>query len=267
MTGRVWLAVGFVTIGLWAGVARSAGPEATRAPLRITVVYNNVPHTPGLTTAWGFAAMVATGADMVLFDAGGDGPTLLGNLQRLGIDPASIDAVVLSHIHGDHTDGLDDFLARRPNVTVYLPRSFPTAFRRAVERRGARVEMVSGPQHLFANLHSTGEMGDGIMEQALIIDTPSGVVVMTGCAHPGIVEIAMMARAYIGKDISLLVGGFHMSGRRPAQNRATIDALRKLGVRKIAPSHCTGDEAITMFRAAWGDDFVPGGCGAVIELP
>ena len=63
------------------------------------------------------------------------------------------------------------------------------------------------------------------------------------------------------------MGGFHLLGRRPDANTATIEALRKLGVRKVAPSHCTGDEAIGMFRAVWGDDFLAGGCGAVIEMP
>jgi 7,8-dihydropterin-6-yl-methyl-4-(beta-D-ribofuranosyl)aminobenzene 5'-phosphate synthase len=92
-------------------------------------------------------------------------------------------------------------------------------------------------------------------------------MIITGCAHPGIVRIAQTAREYLGKDIYLLMGGFHLLGRRPDENRATIAALRKLGVHKVAPSHCTGDEAIALFRAAWGDDFVEGGCGAVMGLP
>ena len=245
----------------------SAEPRATHLPLRITVVYNNVAHAPGLTTAWGFAAVVATGANRVLFDTGVDGPTLLANLQQLGIDPDSIDAVVLSHIHGDHTGGLDDFLARNAKVTVYLPQSFPAAFRRRVEARGARVETVVGPRRLFANLYSTGEMGSGTKEQALIVDTAAGLVVITGCAHPDIVEIARATRAYMGKDIYLLMGGFHLLGHSEHDLRATVQALRKLGVRKVAPSHCTGDQAIALFRARWGNDFIEGGCGAVIEVP
>jgi 7,8-dihydropterin-6-yl-methyl-4-(beta-D-ribofuranosyl)aminobenzene 5'-phosphate synthase len=242
-------------------------PRTTPRALRITVVYNNVTHSPGLATAWGFAAVVETDAHTVLFDTGGDRETLLANLGRLGIDPASVDAVVLSHIHGDHTGGLDGFLARRRDVTVYLPRSFPAAFRRAVEGRGARVETVGAARRLFANIHSTGEMGNGAREQALIIDTPEGLVVVTGCAHPGIVEVARAAKTYLGKDIELLMGGFHLLGRGSDANRATIEALRQLGVRRVAPSHCTGDEAMAMFRAAWGDGFLAGGCGAVIELP
>lgn len=170
------------------GALASERGEASPAA-RITVVYNNVPHAPGLATAWGFAAVVDSGGERVLFDTGGDGPTLLANLERVGIEPGSVAAVVLSHAHGDHTGGLDGFLARRSPIPVYLPESSPAALRRAVERRGARVETVGGPRRLRANLYSTGELGEGTREQALIVDTPAGLVVVTGCAHPGVAEV------------------------------------------------------------------------------
>lgn len=259
----IWL----VSISQWTSATVSAEIHKARPPLRITVVYNNITHTPGLTTAWGFAAVIEDGTDVVLFDTGGDGPTLLANMERLGIAPDSIGAIVLSHIHGDHIGGLDAFLARRPDVTVYMPRSFPAAFRRSVEQRGARVEVVSGPRHLLANMYSTGEMGDGTIEQALIIDTASGLVVITGCAHPGILNIARAARVYLGEDIYLLMGGFHLLGLHPEQIRTTVAALRQLAVRKVAPSHCTGDAAIALFRDRWAKDFIEGGCGAVIDVP
>lgn len=256
-----------VGISQWTSAAMSAEINKSLPPLRITVVYNNIPHTPGLKTAWGFAAVIEDDGDVVLFDTGGDGLKLLANMERLGIAPDSIGTIVLSHIHGDHTGGLDAFLERRPNVTIYMPRSFPAAFRYYVERRGTRVEVVSGPRCLFKNLYSTGEMGDGTIEQALVVDTDSGLVVITGCAHPGIVNISRAARRYLGKDIYLLMGGFHMLGHSPEQNRATVSALRQLAVRKVAPSHCTGDAAIALFREKWANDFIEGGCGAVIEVP
>ncbi|MGE0462156.1 MAG: MBL fold metallo-hydrolase [Vicinamibacterales bacterium] len=241
--------------------------QATHDPVRITVAYNNVPHAAGLTTAWGFAAVVDVGAERVLFDTGGDGPTLLSNLRRLDIDPTSVDAVVLSHAHGDHTGGLDGFLQRHGDVTVYLPRSFPAAFREAVERRGARVTGIGRAQRLFDHVHSTGEMGGVTKEQALIVETREGLVVITGCAHPGIVEVARAARAYLDRDIHLLMGGFHLAGESDRELQGTVRALRALGVRKVAPSHCTGTEAMALFQQSWGDDFISGGCGAVIEIP
>jgi 7,8-dihydropterin-6-yl-methyl-4-(beta-D-ribofuranosyl)aminobenzene 5'-phosphate synthase len=244
-----------------------ATPPGPGSTVRITVVYNNVPHAPGLTAAWGFAAIVESGGERILFDTGGDGPTLLGNLARLGIEPESVDAVVLSHGHADHSGGLDAFLARRPAVTVYSPESLGEAFRQAVERRGARVETVSGPRRLRGNLYSTGEMGKDIREQALIIDTPSGLVLMTGCAHPDVVAMTGAARAYRPGEIRLLMGGFHLRAHAPRELEDTLQALRALGVRRVAPSHCTGERAIDRFRELWGQDFVEGGCGAVIELP
>ena len=238
-----------------------------RPPLRITVVYSNVTHTLGLTAAGGFAAVIDDGTHAVLFDTGTDGPTLLANMMRLGIDPDSISAVVLSHIHKDHTGGLDAFLMRRPNVAVYMPPSFPAAFRRSVERRGARVEIVSKAQCLVSNLYSTGEMGDGVKEQALIADTSKGLVVITGCAHPGIVHMVRAVRNFLGKDIYLLMGGWHLLDRYAVQNRAIVAALRQFGVHKVAPSHCTGEGVIALIRKSWANDLIEGGCGAVIEVP
>jgi 7,8-dihydropterin-6-yl-methyl-4-(beta-D-ribofuranosyl)aminobenzene 5'-phosphate synthase len=267
MKRALWLALGVMAAVTSAEVTMSNGPGGSRPPLRITVVYNNVPHSPGLATAWGFAAVVETVGHTVLFDTGADGQTLLANLRKLDIDPRSVDTVVLSHMHGDHTGGLDNVLARRSDVTVYVPRSTASNFCRALRRRGARVETVGGAQRLFGNVHSTGEMGRDIREQALILETRLGLVVMTGCAHPGIVAMAKTARDYLGRDIYLLMGGFHLLRYSPAANRKTIDDLRRMGVRKVAPSHCTGDEAIAMFRSTWGKDYLDGGCGAVIEVP
>jgi 7,8-dihydropterin-6-yl-methyl-4-(beta-D-ribofuranosyl)aminobenzene 5'-phosphate synthase len=265
---RRWLAQAAALLLLWGPAITWGGDRrATDAGTRITVVYDNVQHARGLKTAWGFAAVVDSGGERVLFDTGGDGATLLSNLARLGIAPASIDAVVLSHFHADHIGGLEAFLAQRPTVTVYLPQSFPAEFQRLVERQGGIVDAVSGPRPLRANLHSTGEMGDATPEQALIVDTPAGLVILTGCAHPGVVAIARAARAYRRRDIHLLMGGFHLHARTPAALEATLRALQKLGVRRVAPSHCTGERAIQAFRARWGDDFVEGGCGAVIDVP
>jgi 7,8-dihydropterin-6-yl-methyl-4-(beta-D-ribofuranosyl)aminobenzene 5'-phosphate synthase len=265
----VWLAIALAPLafGLWRFAVMDAQVPTGQPPQRVTVVYNNVPHAPGLATAWGFAAVIAMGNDRVLFDTGGDGAMLLDNLRKLRIDLDSVDAVVLSHIHGDHVGGLNGVLERRPDVVVYLPQSFPAGFRRSVEQRGAQVESVSGPKHLFGAFHSTGELDSGTREQALIIDTEAGLVIITGCAHPGIVEVARSARAYLGKDIYLLMGGFHLSGLDQGAIRGIIAELRRLGVRKVAPSHCTGHEATELFRASWGSDFLEGGCGAVIELP
>jgi 7,8-dihydropterin-6-yl-methyl-4-(beta-D-ribofuranosyl)aminobenzene 5'-phosphate synthase len=236
-------------------------------PLRFHVVFNNVPYRTGLQTGWGFACLIEGLERTVLFDTGGNGNILLSNMQRLGLNPESVDAVVLSHIHADHTGGLHEFLARNPKVTVYLPTSFPTTFQNDIKRHGATIETVSGPRRLMEGVHSTGEMGGAIKEQALIVETDKGLVVITGCAHPNVADMAEQAHTYLGKKIHLLMGGFHLGGSSEAEIQAIIRRLRILGVEKVAPSHCTGERAIGMFRDEWGGDFIEGGLGAVIELP
>jgi len=241
--------------------------KAEQSQLHLHVVFNNVPYKAGLETGWGFSCLIEGLDKTVLFDTGGNGDILLSNMQRLGLDPEGVDAIVLSHIHSDHTGGLGDFLARNPDVTVYMPESFPASFRREAKRLGAATETVSGPQQLMDSVYSTGEMGWAIKEQALIVDTREGLIVITGCAHPNVADMAEQAQAYLDKNIYLLMGGFHLGGRSDAEISVIINRLKALGVRKVAPSHCTGDNAIRMFRGAWGDNFVEGGLGAVIHVP
>jgi 7,8-dihydropterin-6-yl-methyl-4-(beta-D-ribofuranosyl)aminobenzene 5'-phosphate synthase len=247
--------------------ADDAEHRGERERVRITVVFNNVPLLSGLETSWGFAAVIETPAHTVLFDTGGNGTILLANMERLGIEPERIEAVVLSHIHADHTGGLERLVERNAHVTVYLPATFPPSFTAAVKARGIRVETVGARRHLLGPFYSTGEMGSDIKEQALIIDTAAGLIVMTGCAHPQVAEMAATARAYLGKEIDLLMGGFHMGGMTYGEIRRVMNELKRLGVRKVAPSHCTGDRATAAFQEAWGPHCIAGGCGAVIEVP
>jgi len=241
--------------------------RAEQDKVRLYVVFNNLHYRAGLQTGWGFACLIDGLDKVVLFDTGGNGDILLSNMQRLGLDAQAVDAVVLSHIHADHTGGLDTFLTRNPHVTVFIPESFPESFQREVIRLGAAIETVPGPRQLLNDIHSTGEMNHSIEEQALIVNTSQGLVVITGCAHPDVADMTEQAQAYMGRNIYLLMGGFHLVGRSDAEIRAVIKRLKALGVKKVAPSHCTGDTAIRLFRDAWKYDFIEGGLGAVIEVP
>ncbi len=248
-------------------IAAGETAETLKSPLRFHIVFNNVPYKPGLETGWGFACLIEGLEKTVLFDTGGNGAVLLSNMQKLGLDAGAVEAVVLSHVHHDHTGGLGALLARNSDICVYLPESFPPAFRQEILQQGAAVETVSGPRQLLDRVHSTGEMGGTVKEQALIVDSPPGLVIITGCAHPNVADMAERAQRYLGKPIYLLMGGFHLGGSSHARIEAIIARLKALGVSKVAPSHCTGEKATRLFRQAWGDDFVEGGLGAVIESP
>jgi 7,8-dihydropterin-6-yl-methyl-4-(beta-D-ribofuranosyl)aminobenzene 5'-phosphate synthase len=244
-------------------------PGATPMPrasslLTLTIVYDNLPFDARLKTAWGFACLVETGQAIVLFDTGGEGPTLMGNMAALGIDPRRIDAVVLSHVHNDHTGGLDALLAVNDLATVFVPRSFSAEFKTRVSQR-VPVIQVREPMTITENIYTTGEVDGAIIEQALIVQTNKGLVVMTGCAHPGIVEIVKRAKAY--GEVYLVMGGFHLADKSAQEIETLIAELKRLGVRRVAPSHCTGEAAIRQFSAAFGADFIQAGAGLRIAIP
>lgn len=229
----------------------------------LRVLYDNNPADPRLTAAWGFACLIETAAGTILFDTGGDGAILLQNMAALGVDPAAIDAVVLSHNHADHVGGLEALLESNDHLTVYIPDSFPDEFTRQVGER-ARVVPVSGPMEIIEGVHTTGEMGTTIIEQSLIVETARGLVVVTGCAHPGIVDVVRRAAAQ--GEIDLVIGGFHLKDRSQGDVQAVIEELLALGVRRVAPCHCTGADATAEFEAAFGSGFVPCGVGSVITI-
>jgi 7,8-dihydropterin-6-yl-methyl-4-(beta-D-ribofuranosyl)aminobenzene 5'-phosphate synthase len=205
---------------------------------------------------------------LLMFDTGANGRVLLGNMALRGLEPGDLDAVFVSHAHGDHTGGLAALLSRNPRLTLYLPASLPAELGHGAERLGATVETVDGqPRRLFHGVYSSGEMGSGVREQALILETGPGLVVITGCAHPGVTRIAEQAIEYLNKPIYLLMGGFHLRGETDDAIRAVVARLRELGVRKLAPSHCTGSRARELMRDTWGLDFIESGLGAVIEIP
>jgi 7,8-dihydropterin-6-yl-methyl-4-(beta-D-ribofuranosyl)aminobenzene 5'-phosphate synthase len=232
--------------------------------LRITILYDNYSHDPRLQTSWGFAALIEYRGQTVLFDTGADAPTLLGNMSALGIDPQRIEAVVLSHAHGDHIGGLAGLLETGTRPAVYLLSSFPASFKRGIRGMVNLTETKPG-QQIAEGIFTTGEVSGAIPEQALIVESELGLVVVTGCAHPGVLEMVERARALReGKTVHLVLGGFHLRGKSAGELQAIVAAFQRLGVEKVAPCHCTGDAAIEMFRAAYLDDFLPVGVGRII---
>jgi len=233
--------------------------------IRITVVCDNNPCKEGLETGWGFACVINGAEKTILFDTGPDGSMLLGNMRKLSIDPASIDVVVLSHIHGDHTGGLDDFLRENGRATVYLPQSFPKKFKKNAVGLGAKCIEVVQPMPICENVYSTGQVGKLIKEQALVIQTERGLVLIVGCAHPGLAQIVNSACAYLNGRVFLIVGGFHLEWSTKMGIGRLASLLRRLGVGFVAPCHCCGDKARTLFRECFGQNLICVGAGKVID--
>lgn len=90
---------------------------------RFTVIYDNRAED-GFTGSWGFAALVETNSETLLFDTGWDGYLLLKHMKRLNIEPARIGKLIISHQHWDHIGGLPEILQASPGIEVYVPASF-----------------------------------------------------------------------------------------------------------------------------------------------
>lgn len=234
--------------------------------LKITVIYDNRLWKEGLEPAWGFSCLIEGLDKKILFDTGGDGKVLMSNVKKLEIDPKQVDIVVLSHEHGDHVGGLASFLSANPNVTVYVLRSFPPSIKNEAKGHGAEVVEVAGPAKISEHVLSTGEMGTMIKEQSLVIPTDRGLIVITGCAHPGVVDIVKKAKELTNQEVLLVMGGFHLLGHSDAQIKRIISEFSKLGVRYAGPCHCTGDRAIELFAQEYGEHFIQIGVGRTVEL-
>ena len=233
--------------------------------LTITVVYDNNPYKQELETDWGFAAFITGTNKTILFDTGG-GRLLLDNMEKLAIKPDRVDVVVLSHIHGDHTGGLGSFLEKNPNVTVYLPVSFPKKFKDNARNSGAKIIEVKESLQICENVYSTGQLGKWLKEQSLIVRTDKGLVVITGCAHPGIVNIVNKAKELMKDDILLVMGGFHLEWATKGRIEKIISAFKQLGVRYVGPCHCSGHKARSLFEKHFGSNYINIGAGKVITL-
>ena len=247
-------------------VISSENKSSTYSTLKITIIYDNNEFDNRLRTAWGFSCLVESENETILFDTGGDPETLLENMEKLEIEPKKINKIFLSHIHGDHTGGLEGFLKVNHNVTVYLLKSFPEDFKEMIRDYGGEVIEITGFKKISDGIYTTGELGMWIKEQSMFIETKKGIVVITGCAHPGIVNIVKKVEEISKKNVYLVLGGFHLISSSRAEIEDIAQTLKEMGVKKVAPCHCSGDEARRIFKQLYGDDFILAGVGKIIVI-
>lgn len=241
-------------------------PPLPAEDMSITVIYDNNEYDPRLETDWGFSCLIRGCEKTILFDTGTDGHRLLRNMEKLDVDPGEIDVIVLSHIHGDHTGGLATVLRKKSSVIVYVLQSFPFTFKEQIREYGAEVIAVSNPVRICPHVYSTGEIGGLIDEQSLVIETDRGLVVITGCAHPGIVLIIERAHDLLQTDLYFVMGGFHLNDTERTRIETIISDFERLGVRYAGPCHCSGNTTRELFENAYGQHYISIGAGTVIYL-
>jgi len=234
--------------------------------VNITVIYDNNPFEQGLETAWGFSCLITGAERTILFDTGGDGTILLENMTKLGIEPNSVELVVLSHEHWDHVGGMEMFLDKNHDVNVYLPVSFPQDFKEMVTTSGAEVIEINGPGQICPGVYSTGQLGTSIKEQGLIIRTDKGLILITGCAHPGIVEMIQRTKEIFDEPILFVMGGFHLSAASNRRIEEIIGAFKSFEVEYASPCHCSGDKARALFAEQYGEKYLDLGAGRAVAI-
>ncbi|MDD4013495.1 MAG: MBL fold metallo-hydrolase [Candidatus Omnitrophica bacterium] len=236
--------------------------------MRLKILYDNKVQRPGLQGAWGFSCLIG---EEVLFDTGGDPEILLSNIEGMGADITKITDVVISHDHWDHTGGIDTVLKGRSGVKVHICPDFGIEFREKVLSFGGDIVEHEDLFDIKEGISVTGTVRGkykekDIEEQGLVIRTPGGVTLMTGCAHPGVVNIAEKAKikAETAK-MKLVLGGFHLGNVSPEEIVRTAENLRSMGFSSAGPCHCSGDEAIAIFKKIFAEGFTSVSAGTEFE--
>jgi 7,8-dihydropterin-6-yl-methyl-4-(beta-D-ribofuranosyl)aminobenzene 5'-phosphate synthase len=292
-----------LTLYAWLIVAASIGVPLTPAlaQKQITILYDAFGPPSTLKMDWGFAALIQYGGRQILFDTGNNAKIFEHNVKELGVDLKRLDAVVISHRHGDHTSGLNYLLQVNPEVKIYAPvegayfnGKAPLTFLKREQglppsmtyyRGNSPDVLVTGspwPDANFQIVSDTTEILPGFFvfstksdkpgtremnELSLAIRTPDGLAVVVGCSHPG-VERILEAATKIEPRLYTVTGGFHLVLNPPEEIERVASLLDEtLKIKRVAPGHCTSELGFKVLMERFKERFDQAGVGRTIELP
>ncbi len=259
----------------------------------------------GLLGEHGLAVLIDNGREQILYDTG-RGRTLLGNIEQSGHRAENIEKVVISHGHRDHTGALLPLLQSRGKTEVFChPGIFDEKYGKngsrmnyigvpfsvkELKEAGAVFKFnrktlavservaLSGPIpriHAWEQDEGSFFIRDGETlvrdgfedEQALFIHSDSGLVIVTGCGHAGIINTIEHAVSCFGaKNILAVVGGLHLSGASAARLALTVEHLKRFEIDKFVVGHCTGFEAMCRLQREFKKKVMPLNAGAQLEF-
>jgi 7,8-dihydropterin-6-yl-methyl-4-(beta-D-ribofuranosyl)aminobenzene 5'-phosphate synthase len=229
----------------------------------------------------------------LLMDTGQSADTVLQNSKNLNIDLKKVDSIVLSHGHYDHTGGLLGILkhidkkvpvlahpnALEPKLVLKHKRLKKAGipFQVSELEKSCVLSLKRGPTSLSPGVLVSGEIkrvtafervkgfktikGRKIVndrmpdDQALFIMVKGkGLIVVTGCAHAGLINTVKQARRMTRfSRVHAIVGGFHLASASAEIIKATIEELQKTGPKSIMPCHCTGKKTISKLGEKFGE--------------
>lgn len=216
--------------------------------MKLTIVYDNeiFKKDLDLRSDWGFACLIQTSDEYILFDSGAKGNILLNNMKMLDIEPRDISKIIISHEHWDHNGGLKSIIPFVNDAELY-----------SLEKNeyGKKIKHINveSPQMITKDIHTTGRLaGSPIDEQSLIIKGKKGWYILVGCSHPGVDKILQAAQK-IGNAVGI-IGGFH--GFRD------FSILEDLNF--VCPCHCTKYKK--EIKKGLSNIFSDCGVGKIIDL-
>lgn len=272
----------------------------------VTILVENTTPVPELIGEYGFSCLITVDGRSLLFDTG-SGRALFANSQTLGLKLDEIKEVVLSHGHSDHTGALLPLLQNYGPKKIYahphllLPRLFPlkngrikkigTPFNKnELEDAGAEFIMLDRFTQIWPGVYVSGEVprlndfedvggkfqveieGQIVKDtlpddMALIIDHPQGLIIVSGCAHAGLVNIIAYALSMTGRTrVLAYIGGTHLLTASSDRLDRTVAALKTYSVDRLMVAHCTGFYAAARLYNQLGDMVVKAETGMKFEF-
>lgn len=217
---------------------------------------------------WGLSFLIG---DNLLFDTFSDPKPLLANMKKMRVDPTHIKYVVVSHDHWDHTGGLYALLEKNHNIIVYACPGFSNEFKEKVISLGASLMEAESFFKIKPAIYTTGEITGicadfFVSEQSLVIERGDSLSVISGCAHPGIVNIVKKVKRHFKKEVESIIGGFHLYDTCLDDINAVVEHIKKLGVKKVYSTHCTGEKAENLLRKKFTKEFAILKSGDILKI-
>jgi len=233
--------------------------------MNVTVIFEK-DCQDNLQCGWGVSYLVG---DSLLFDTGEKYEYLDVNFEKIGIDQAKIKQVVISHNHWDHRQGLWELLKKKPTLQIWGCEDFTVEFKPELNKH--TVHVTGGVEEIIPGVFTAGCMKTQykekvLLEQSLVLESNKGLALICGCAHPGLTNIIESVIEYFDRPVYAVLGGFHLIDKDARFIHYVAGELKKLGVKKIFPGHCTGYEAIQILSQHYQENCVMIKAGMRLEI-